>query len=363
MEEFALPQKVMPALRRLFRLYNRKNEYLLRDIIEASHVYVDAGVTYDNWNGGTYGHVVTLFVPSEAIDAIDLDNQEPILERLQHDISKASPRIENEFISSVFIQEVDELDSQYQTSIAFSNEPKARPEDVGLWKTNALRLFISHRDQHKAVAKKLSETLEPYGVSAFVAHDAIKPMKEWRAEIMNGLMTMEVLLVLLTDDFHLSEWTDQEVGYALGKGIPIVCVKVGSIDPKGFIGSQQALKASYENIQDAAPLIHKTLVSEIGQESRLKEILIGAFISSQSYMAAMQNLTQLTEVADKLTDAEFKRIVKGYEKNDQLNTCAGIHNRSNWFKRYLEDATGKELVFKGKKINEVEQGDFDEIPF
>ena len=363
MEEFALPQKVMPALRRLFRFYNNKNEHLLRDIIEASHVYVDAGVSYDNWNGGTYGHAVMLFVPDDVIDAIELDSQESIIERLQNDISKAGPNIENEFISKVSIQGIDESDSQYQASIVFSNEPRAQPDSVGLWRENALRLFISHRDKHKNVAKKLSESLESYGVSAFVAHDAIKPMKEWQAEIMNGLMTMEVLLVLLTDDFHESEWTDQEVGYALGKNIPIVCVKVGSIDPKGFIGSQQALKASYENVQDATPLIYKTLVSEIGQESRLKEILIGTFISSQSYIEAMQNLTRLTEITDKLTDAEFVRIVKGYEKNDQLYSCAGIHNRSNWFKRYLEDATGKELIFEGNNISEIKQGDLSEIPF
>lgn len=363
MEEYALPQKVMSALRRLFRFYNNEGENLLRDIIEASHVYIDIAASYDNWNGGTYGHAVILFVSSNVIDSIDLNKQDQILDRLEKDLRKAVPKIENEYISIVSIQEIDESDSQFQASIPFSNEPIARPEDVGLWRENSLRLFISHRDRHKVIARELSDSLEAYGISAFVAHDAIKPMREWQQEIMNGLMTMEVLLVLLTDDFHESEWTNQEVGYALGKGIPIVCVKVGSIDPKGFIASRQALKAPYNNMYEAASLIQRTLLNEIGQASRLKEILIGAFISSQSYIDAMKNLSRLTETTDKLTDAEFERIVKGYEKNDQLYTCAGIHNKNNWFKRYLQDTTGKELVFEGNKISEVKQNPFEEIPF
>ncbi|MEW8442149.1 MAG: toll/interleukin-1 receptor domain-containing protein [Candidatus Thiodiazotropha taylori] len=363
MENFALPQKIVPALRRLFRYYNKKDEKLLQVIIENAHIYVESGVTYDSWNGGTYGHDIYIFVASNIIDLVDLEKQDQVHKQLHEDLCKASPRIENEFINSVFIQETDERDSQYQAAMPFSKEPKARPDDVGLWKDNTLRLFVSHRDQHKAVAWELAKSLEPYGISAFVAHDAIKPMKEWQQEIMNGLMTMEVMLVLLTDDFHESEWTNQEVGYALGKGVPIICVKVGSVDPLGFIAPRQALKASYESIFDAAPIIQKALIDEIGQESRLKEVLIGAFINSNSYIAAMDSLKRLTEVTDRLTDSEFVRIVNGYKENDQLHTCAGIHNRNNWFKRYLEGATGKELIFEGNEITEVKQDILDKLPF
>ena len=102
---------------------------------------------------------------------------------------------------------------------------------------NRLRLFISHLAGHKAVANHLAEALKPFGVSSFVAHDSIEPMKEWQKEILNGLMTMEVMVVLLMDDLHKSVWVNQEIGFALGRGIPIICVKVGTQDPEGFIAS------------------------------------------------------------------------------------------------------------------------------
>lgn len=363
MTEYALPPKIMSSLRRLRKHYQNKGEVHLRDLIEEGHVYVEQGTDYDNWNGGTYGHDVIIFVPEKSMDTIDLDSQHGLFERVKADINKATPEVQNEYVRAIFFKEIDETDRQFQASIPFSKEPRACPEDVGLWKDKALRLFVSHRDKHKVVARCLAESLEPYGVSVFVAHDTIKPMREWKKEILNGLTTMEVMLVLLTDDFHESEWTNQEVGFALGKGIPIICVKVGSIDPQGFISPNQALKASYENINEAASIIHKTLINEIGQEGRLKEILIETFISSSCYIDAMENLKRLTETAERLTQIEFEKIVKGYAKNDQLYGCAGIHVGSNWFKRYLESATGKELVFNGKEVTEAIKKPLDEIPF
>jgi len=363
MTEYALPPKIIPAFRRLRRHYENKGESELCDLIDAARIHVEPGTDFDNWNGGTYGHDVLMFVPEETMGMVDLDNQEQIFKRLQEDINKATPEVENEYIRSVYVNQADESDPQFQASINFTREPRMLPENTGLWKENNLRLFISHRDKHKAVANALAKALESFGVSAFVAHDAIKPMREWEKEILNGLITMEVMLVLLTEDFHESEWTNQEVGFAIAKGVPIICVKTGKTDPSGFIGSKQALKASYDHIDSAAPEVHRSLIEEIGQEGRLKEILIEAFISSTNYVDAMEGLNRLTITARSLTNKEFNRIAEGYSRNDQLYGCGGIHNRGNWFKRYLEDATGKKLEFKNRKIVEKIQTISDDIPF
>ncbi len=158
-------------------------------------------------------------------------------------------------------------------------------------------------------------------------------------------------------------WTNQEVGFALGKNIPIICVKLGIRDPQGFIGSKQALKAQKENIFLAATEVQKALINEIGQEGRLKEVLIEAFITATNFSDAIDGLDRLTKTTDRLTDVEFKRILDGYARNDQLYNCVGIHNRGNWFKRYLEDATGKQLEFKDRRIIEVTAELDDDIPF
>ena len=362
MTDFALLPKLLPAIRRLCRHYQNKGKTDLRDLLESSRFHFEPGTEYDNWNGGTYGHDVFVFIPEALIDLVDLDDQEHVSKQIRDDLNKVTPEVENEYVRVVYFKLADQLDPQYQSAVQFSREPHARPQDVGLWNKNSLRLFLSHRDQYKAEAHVLANALEPYGVSVFVAHDAIKPMKEWQEEILNGLMTMEVMLVLLTDDFHKSDWTNQEVGFALGRGIPIVCVKVGTVDPQGFIGIRQALKGSLECISDVAPRVYHALISEIGQEGRLKEILVEAFVSSVSYIDTIDALKRLTETVNHLNDSELTRIIEGYSSNDQLHGCAGIHTRGNWFKRYLEDATGRRFEFKNRKIEELRAFE-EEIPF
>ena len=363
MTDYALLPKLLPAFRRLNRHYKSKGETDLCGLLESSRFHFELGTEYDNWNGGTYGHDVLVFVPEASIDLVDLDDQERVSELIRDDLNRVTPEVENEYVRAVYVKLADELDPQYQSAVPLSREPYARPQDVGLWNKNSLRLFLSHRDQYKSEAHALADALEPYGVSVFVAHDAIKPMKEWQREILNGLMTMEVMLVLLTDDFHDGSWTNQEIGFALGKGTPIVCVKVGVVDPRGFIGSRQALKGSLERISDVAPQVYRALINEIGEEGRLKEVLIEAFVSSVSYFDTMDALKRLTETSDRLNDAELNRIVEGYARNDQLHGCAGIHTRGNWFKRYLEDATGRKFEFMKGKIRELRATEEEEIPF
>ncbi len=363
MSDFALAPKIMPALRRLRGHYDRKNCHDLRDLINASLVYVEFETAYDNWNGGAHGHDVILFVPEEMMALVDLDEQHQLFERIREDINKATPEVENEYVRAVFVKPVDQGDPQCQAASAFTFEPRARPVDTGLWQGNSLRLFISHRDSHKASVHILADELAPYGISSFVAHDAIKPMREWQHEIHKALVTMEVMLAFLTDDFHDSHWTNQEVGFALGKGIPIICLKVASADPSGFLGSKQALKGDYDQIGKSAPEIQEALMGQVGQEGRFKEIMIEAFISATSYSAAIDGLRRLSETASQLTDAQFMRIAKGYSQNSQLYGCIGIHNRDNWFKRYLESATGKKLKLENRKIVEIKPSDDEKIPF
>jgi len=50
-----------------------------------------------------------------------------------------------------------------------------------------------------------------------------------------------VLLAYVTKEFHASRWTDQEVGWALGRGVPLVPINAGS-QPYGFFGAIQAVQ-------------------------------------------------------------------------------------------------------------------------
>ena len=363
MRDFLLLPNIPPALRRLRGLYNNQGKTSLGSLIESCHFRIEPEAHYDNLNGGTYWHDLFIFVPAEIMDSIGLDDQKQLSEQISEDLDKTITDVENERVGAVHIKLADEADPDYLKAVPFSPRPNPRPEDVGLWGDgNRLRLFISHLAVHKALAHLLAGALEPFGVSAFVAHETIKPMKEWQKEIFNGLMTMEVLVVLLTEGSDKSFWMNQEIGFALGKDIPIVCVKVGEHDPKGFIGPKQALKTSADDIASVAPELFRTLIKEIGQEERHKEILIEAFVSSKSYLDTMENLDRLMQVVDTMGDTDLDHIKAGYAENDQLYNCVGIHNRRKGLIQYLEKATGKEFEFVNGEITELKPH-IDEIEF
>lgn len=104
----------------------------------------------------------------------------------------------------------------------------------------SFRLFISHVSVDKLKATRLKECLLPYSISGFVAHEDIAPTLEWQGEIERGLRTMDALLAIHTPGFSKSNWCQQEVGFALGRGVKIISLKMGE-DPTGFIGKHQAL--------------------------------------------------------------------------------------------------------------------------
>lgn len=109
---------------------------------------------------------------------------------------------------------------------------------------DAPRVFISHRSQEKLVAEEMKRSLGYYGFASFVAHSEITPTREWRLEIQRALRSCDLLIALVTKEFHGADsmWVDQEVGWVLGRDLAIVAVSLDGTNPKGFLESYQAVK-------------------------------------------------------------------------------------------------------------------------
>jgi hypothetical protein len=84
-----------------------------------------------------------------------------------------------------------------------------------------LFVFISHLYERRDFAAQLQLCLRRYGIESFVAHNDIEPSKAWRDEIKAALASCHAFVALLHDDFHKSQWCDQEVGWALARNIPL----------------------------------------------------------------------------------------------------------------------------------------------
>jgi hypothetical protein len=125
-----------------------------------------------------------------------------------------------------------------------ASERAARDLDrskVGPWTEGQIRVFISHLSAHRDFAGAVSRALAQLSVDGFVAHDAIEVTKEWEAALRDALCTTHALvgLVLVHPGFGASAWAQQELGWALGRGVPVLMFRLGE-DPNGFEGRIQA---------------------------------------------------------------------------------------------------------------------------
>ena len=89
------------------------------------------------------------------------------------------------------------------------------------------RLFISHISKDKSKALRLKDSLKPYGISGFVAHEDIHPTLEWQDEIERALRVMDAFIAIHTAGFSSSYWTQQEVGFAIGRDVKVISFKMG----------------------------------------------------------------------------------------------------------------------------------------
>ncbi len=199
----------------------------------------------------------------------------------------------------------------------------SRPENSEvirrIWGDTGFRVFISHKAERKKLATQLKAGLARFGIRAFVAHEDIRPTQAWQDEIEYALRSMDGFVALLTDDFHDSDWTDQEVGYALARGVPIIAIRIG-IDPYGFIGRFQALSCS---VDQAALEIVKLLI----KHPKAVDGYIKALRLVNSYAEANE-LATILEFLPPLTPEQIQEIVDAYNNNDQLHGSYGFNGQN-----------------------------------
>jgi len=137
-----------------------------------------------------------------------------------------------------------------------------------MWRDPArFRLFVSHISTHKDRATRLRECLTPYGVAAFVAHEDIEPTLDWQNQIERALHVMDAFLAIHTPGFSKSNWTQQEVGFAVAKDVKIISLEMGEL-PTGFISKQQALPRRNRNAIEIAEEIAGVLRSDPATRER-----------------------------------------------------------------------------------------------
>lgn len=306
---YDLPRKISQFLATLSKLYAQEGERELQEIIVNSQARVEDEWTYDNWNGGTAGHAVYLSVP-ESLYLKHLGSKEELQSRFCEDFNKLH-NLQHEHFATVFLEMDIQEDGDWRQESGLLLTPGIAPSkglSERIW-GDGFRVFLSHKSEVKRETSELKEALSLFGVSAFVAHEDIIPSKPWQDEIVAALASMDAFVALLTKDFHESEWTDQEIGFAFARGVPIVSVRLGR-DPYGFIGKFQGLAATWKT---APAEIVKILI----KQERMLHNYIAALRKCPSW-ADGNILGQVFDAIESLSEQQIDEMVAAYNDNHEL---------------------------------------------
>jgi len=208
-----------------------------------------------------------------------------------------------------------------------SNQSTLTPS---FWRDGYFNLFISHLASNKTIAQELKNELEKYGISGFVAHSDIEPTKEWQDEIELALRTSDALVALMIPKFHESNWTDQEIGLALGRDLLIIPVRMGQ-DPYGFIGKFQAIPFS-DTIQ-LATTIFDSLLKNKKTIKKMSQSIIYRFATSDSFLSAKKNIL-LVEKIETWDKQLIDSLESARQNNYQISSSFGVPERVN---RIIDD--------------------------
>jgi hypothetical protein len=193
----------------------------------------------------------------------------------------------------------------------------SRPDDEP-WDDARFRLFITHLAKHKSTAHSLKSHLRFYGIDGFVAHDDIKPGKEWQLVIESALHSCDALVGLLHDGFRESDWCDQEVGFALGRGVPVVPIHF-DLYPYGFFGSVQAIiSAGTQEVKALARKLTLILLHDKRTADRLTEAIVEQLVNAGSFDQANRLSALLATEAPLLSQEQANRLREAEKENGQL---------------------------------------------
>lgn len=217
--------------------------------------------------------------------------------------------------------------------------------------SKSIRIFISHSSLDKNVAGTIKQILETYfGFEVFVAHDDIEPTAVWTDRILEELVSTDVVLALLTENFKNSNFTDQECGYALALKKYIIPVKI-SINPYGFIGKFQALPFKIlSNHTESWITFCRKIVETINTHElfagKVTDLLIKALKNSYSFDTTIKIIKLLREISP-FTEIQANDILKAYFTNNQISS-EGYHVpyfMNNLIKLY-KDKLDKNLLLR-----------------
>lgn len=195
--------------------------------------------------------------------------------------------------------------------------------------TNRISAFISYSSAEKKIGGRFKSCLTSYcGYETFIAHDDIPGSSVWEPEIVKAIPRTDFFIPLISESFKNSPYTDQETGIAVYLNKKIIPIKLGFVDPYGFISKYQALQYKATPTNYFSPDNIKELVLTIAQiglsfqpkstyRQKALNSVVYAFRQSSSFEITNAIIKNMLECKD-FSKHHLRRITQAIKENEQI---------------------------------------------
>ncbi len=184
------------------------------------------------------------------------------------------------------------------------------------WPINGLRIFVSHCAAVRGTFERLKLEFGHLGLNFFLAHDDIQGGENWRAALIRALKSMDAFISVHSIGFSQSPWTNQEVGFALARDVPIVCILNGE-PPEGFLNVQGFPWQAGQEAQLAQSIFDR--LNQNGTlQPKLSEGLASALKRSESYPESDRIVRALSN-CQRFSERTLRDINLACSFNDQVH--------------------------------------------
>jgi DNA invertase Pin-like site-specific DNA recombinase len=191
--------------------------------------------------------------------------------------------------------------------------------------TIRFRLFLSHIYEHRDFVVKVKNELWSRAISAFIAHQDIAPTQLWRDEIENALNSCHAAAAFLHQGFKASDWADQEVGFAVGRGLIVVPICLGEM-PYGLMEKFQGIRAESSDPSEVATAVADTLIDNTATQAAMAIPAVNRFEQADNEQKAQNWIRRLDRFATLPPDL-LQRIAEVGGRNTVIANAKGVTDR------------------------------------
>jgi hypothetical protein len=131
----------------------------------------------------------------------------------------------------------------------------------------AFSVFVSHSVRDLDVVYQFKYWLEVNGIGVYVADTQPQYGTSLPTKVANAINQSDCVIAILTTYGNRSEWVNQEIGYAVRAGRPVIPIVEQGVNLKGFIADVE-----YVTFQSNDPAVAITnVINYLGRLKATKE--------------------------------------------------------------------------------------------